>query len=104
MVGINLNRLAEFCVSFRKVLQVQLSSRQLVMGFGVTRIDLQGFLELNYGRIVLLLLHVLHATLYVLTLGGFRVTSATNQDDCQYSHHNKDDVAVTHAFSWVTEE
>ena len=44
------------------------------------------------------------AALYVLALGGFRVASATHESDCQYSHYHKDDVAVTHAFSWVTEE
>ena len=78
VVGVEFNRLAEFFVTLRIVLQVHLGVRQLVVGFGVTGIDLQGFLELNHGRIVLLLVHVLHAAFQILALGGFRVTSATN--------------------------
>ena len=44
MVRIQFDRLTEFFVTFRIVLQVQLSISQLKMGLGITRINLQGFL------------------------------------------------------------
>src|ERR1017187_3605162 len=99
VVGVNINHLVQLSVSLLIVLQFQFSQRQLVMGLSIFWINLQGLLELNHGRIVLLLLHILLATLYVLALGGCRVTSATDENDGQYSYYHKDDVAVTHAFS-----